>query len=82
MSYYQLGKWNDARDAFQKVVTDFQQQAQGTAVPDSYYKLGQTYEQLKQVDNAKRAYEAAMQKYPNTSAAPLASQALQRLNRR
>jgi len=82
MSYSNLNKWNEARDAFQKVVTDFQQQAQGTVVPDSYYKLGQIYEHLNQIDNAKRAYETVVQKYPNSSTAALASQALQRLNRR
>ena len=33
-------------------------------MPDAYFKLGQTYERLKQIDNAKKAYEAAVQKYP------------------
>ena len=79
MSYSNLGKWSDARDAFLKVITDY---PQGTYVPDAYYKLGQSYERLNQIDNAKRAYEAVVQKYPNTQSATLASQALQRLNRR
>ena len=80
-SYYNLNNWNEARDAFLKVINDYPQ-AQGTVVPDSYYKLGQTYERLNQIDNAKKAYEAAAQKFPGTQTAALASQALQRLNRR
>jgi tol-pal system protein YbgF len=80
MSYYNLSKWNEARDAFQKVITDYPQQT--NRVSDAYYKLGQTYEQLKQVDDAKKAYETVVQKYPNTGAYAFANQALQRLNRR
>ena len=44
-------------------------------------KLGQVYEALNQVDNAKKAYEAAVQKFPGPPSA-LSSQALQRLTRR
>jgi TolA-binding protein len=80
MSYYNLNKWPEARDAFLKVINEYPQ-AQGTVVPDSYYKLGQTYERLNQVENAKKAYEAAVQKFPGPPST-LSSQALQRLNRR
>jgi len=80
MSYYNLNKWNEARDAFLKVINEYPQ-AQGPTLPDAYYKLGQTYERLNQVDNAKKAYEAAVQKFPG-NASTLSSQALQRLNRR
>jgi tol-pal system protein YbgF len=80
MSYYNLNKWPEARDAFLKVINDYPQ-AQGTVVPDSYYKLGQAYERLNQVENAKKAYEAAVQKFPGPPST-LSSQALQRLNRR
>jgi TolA-binding protein len=81
MSYYNQGnKWAEARDAFQKVITDHPQQTD--TVSQAYYKLGQTYEQLKQLDNAKKAYETAVQKYPGSAGATLANQALQRLNRR
>ena len=80
MSYYNQSKWTDARDAFQKVITDYPQ-AQGTTVPDSYYKLGQTFERLNQIDAAKKMYEAAVQKFPGLPSV-LSSQALQRLNRR
>jgi tol-pal system protein YbgF len=80
MSYYNQNKWTDARDAFQKVITDYPQ-AQGSTVPDSYYKLGQTFERLNQIDAAKKMYEAAVQKFPGPPSV-LSSQALQRLNRR
>jgi tol-pal system protein YbgF len=80
MSYYNLSKWNEARDAFQKVIADYPQQT--NRVSDAYYKLGQTYEQLKQPDEAKKAYETVVQKYPGSGAYAFANQALQRLNRR
>lgn len=80
MSYYnQNNKWGDARDAFQKVINDYPQ-AQGTVLPDSYYKLGQTFERLNQVDNAKRAYETLIQKFPGSFPATQARNALDRLN--
>jgi TolA-binding protein len=80
MSYYGQNKWPEARDAFQKVITDYPQ-AQGTIVADSYYKLGQTFERLNQIDAAKKMYEAAVQKFPGLPSV-LSNQALQRLNRR
>jgi TolA-binding protein len=80
MSYYSQNKWPEARDAFQKVITDYPQ-AQGTTVPDAHYKLGQTFERLNQIDAAKKMYEAAVQKFPGLPSV-LSSQALQRLNRR
>jgi TolA-binding protein len=80
MAYFTQRKWPEAREAFLKVINDYPQ-AQGSALPDSYYKLGQVYEALNQVDNAKKAYEAAVQKFPGPPSA-LSNQALQRLNRR
>ena len=80
MSYYnQTNKWAQARDAFQKVISDYPQ-AQGTVLPDAYYKLGQSFERLNQVDNAKRAYETLIQKYPGSFPATQARNALDRLN--
>ena len=80
MSNYSLSKWPESRDAFLKVINEYAQ-AQGSAVPDAYYKLGQTYERLNQPDFAKKAYETAVQKFPGPPSA-MSSQALQRLNRR
>lgn len=80
MSYYNQNKWGDARDAFLKVINDYAT-AQGSTVVDSYYKLGQSYERLNQVDNAKKVYETAVQKFPGNPSA-LSNQALQRLTKR
>ena len=80
MSYYQLSKWTEARDAFQKVITDYPQNTD--RVSEAFYKLGQTYERLTQVDNAKRSYETLIQKFPNSFSASQARQALDRLNKR
>jgi tol-pal system protein YbgF len=79
MSYWNQSKWGDARDAFQKTIADYPQNTD--RVPEAYYKLGQTFEQLKQIDNAKRAYETLFQRFPNTFQANQARQALDRLNR-
>jgi tol-pal system protein YbgF len=79
-SYYNQEKWNEARDAFQAVTTNYPQDADTNA--QALFKLGQTYEQLKQVDLAKKAYQTVLDKYPNNFQATQAAQALQRLNRR
>jgi tol-pal system protein YbgF len=80
-SYYNMGNhWNEALAAFQLVTTQYPQDADMN--PQAYFKMGQTYEQLKQVDNAKKAYETVVKKYPASFQATQASQALIRLNRR
>ena len=81
-AYYNQSKWNEARDAYQKVITDFAQRAPTSTIADATYKLGQTLEHLIQIDAAKQAYQTILQKYPNTTSASLANSALQRLNRR
>ena len=48
----------------------------------AYFKLGATYEALKQPDLAKKAYETVTQKYPTSFQATQAAQALQRLTKR
>jgi TolA-binding protein len=61
------------------VISDY---PQSTSVPQAYYKLGQTYERLNQVDLARKAYDTVIKTYPDDSATQLARQALERLNRR
>ena len=80
MSYFNLNRMNEARAAFQKVISDYPQNTD--RVPEAYYKLGQTFERLTQIDNAKRTYETLIQKYPTTFSASQARNALDRLNRR
>ena len=79
MAYFNQAKWGDARDAFQRVISEYPQA--DDRVAEAYFKLGSTFEQLQQVDNAKRAYETLVQKYPNASGGFPASQARQRLDR-
>ncbi len=78
-AYEAQSKWPEARDAFQKVISDY---PQTTVVPDAYYKLGSTYERLNQVEDAKRAYQTVITQFPNSSAALLAKQRLEALNRK
>lgn len=80
MSYYSQSKWPEARDAFQKVIGDYPQSTE--RLPEAYYKLGQTFERLNQIDNAKRAYETIIQKYPTSFHANQARPALDRLNKK
>jgi TolA-binding protein len=80
-SYYNMGNhWNEARDAFLLVTTQYPQDADNNA--QAFFKLGQTYEQMKQVDAAKKAYQTVMQKYPASFQATQANQAFQRLTGR
>ena len=48
----------------------------------AYFKLGNTYEQLKQLDAAKKAYETVVQKYPTNFQATQSATALKRLERK
>jgi tol-pal system protein YbgF len=77
MSYFNQAKWGEAREAFQKTINDYPQNVD--RVPEAYYKLGQTFERLNQIDNAKRAYETLAQKFPGSLSATQAQQSLARL---
>ena len=79
-SYFNQGKWNEARDAFLLVTTQYPQDGETNA--QAYFKLGQTYESLKQLDLAKKAYETVTQKYPASFQATQAKNALDRMNRK
>ena len=59
--------------AFQRVISDY---PQTDSVPAAYYKLGLSYEGLKQPDLARRAYEAVIKNHPNAMDAQLAKQRL------
>ena len=61
-SYFAQGNFKEAVTAIQKVISDY---PQSDSVPQAYYKLGQSYEALKQVDLARRAYETLLKDYPN-----------------
>ncbi|HTI37832.1 MAG TPA: tol-pal system protein YbgF [Vicinamibacterales bacterium] len=79
-SYFNEGKYGDARQALQQVIDTY---PQSPSAPEAYFKLGQTYERMNQIDLAKRAYETIVKNYPDTTMSViLAKQALERLNRK
>lgn len=77
-SLYGAGKHQDAIAALQKVISDY---PQSNSVPAAYYKLGLSYQALKQDDLARKAFDVVMKNYPATAEASLAKQALDRMTR-
>ena len=61
-SYFAMGNYKEAVTALQKVIADY---SQSDSVPQAYYKLGQTYEALKQVDLARTAYDTLLKEFPD-----------------
>ena len=77
-SLFGAGKFQEAAAALQKVISDY---PQSNSVPAAYYKLGVTYQQLKQDELARKAFEVVMTNHPSTPEASLAKQALDRMAR-
>jgi len=75
-SLYNAGKYREAVVEYQRVVSDY---PKTDSVPAAYYKLGQSYMQLKQPDLARKSFEAILQNFPGSSEATLAKQALERV---
>jgi tol-pal system protein YbgF len=67
------GKLAEAVEAYQKVIANY---PQSDSVPVAYYKMGLTYDALKQPDLARKAFETVIQKYPSAYEAILAKQRL------
>ena len=59
-SLFNDGKFQEAAQAYLKVISDY---PKGDTVPTAYYKLGQTYENLQQLDPARKAYETVVKTY-------------------
>lgn len=72
---YAAGKYREAVDAYQKVVSNY---AQSDVLAIAWYKMGIAYEELKQADLARKAFETVVQKYPTAYEAILAKQRLQK----
>ena len=77
-TYYAQNKWREAIDAYGLV---FEKYRNTTWVPDAYRKRGQAYAQSGQPDKAREMWEAVIKLYPESDAARLAAQDLQRVNR-
>ncbi|MBA3639092.1 MAG: tetratricopeptide repeat protein [Acidobacteriota bacterium] len=73
-SYYALGNYKEAVAAYQKVTAIY---GQTDSAPQAWYKLGLSYEGLKQPELARRAYETVIKLH---NAAPDAQLARQRLD--
>jgi tol-pal system protein YbgF len=73
------GKYQEAVPAFRQVITAY---PQSNSVPGAWYKMGLSYERLKQDDFARKAFETAVKEFSDTVEANLARQALERLSKR
>ena len=78
-SYYAMGNYKDAAAAYQRVISNY---GQTDSVPQAYYKLGLSYEGLKQPELARRAYETVMKDHPASPDATLAKQRLDSLTKK
>jgi tol-pal system protein YbgF len=72
------GTWQEAVAAYNQVIASY---PRGTSAPDAYYKRGLALEKLGQLDRARESYDGAIKNFPDSSAARLAKQAIDRLNR-
>ncbi len=77
-AFYNAGKPKEAITEYLRVISDY---AKTDSVPAAYYKLGLTYNQLKQPDLARKAFETVMQSHPGAPEATLAKQWLERLGK-
>ena len=78
-AYYAAGKPSEAATALRQVIDGY---PQSNSVPAAWYKLGQTYQALKQDDPARKAFETVVKEHSETIEANLARQALERMKRK
>ena len=76
---YAAGKFKEAVPAFRQVIDAY---PQSNSVPAAWYKMGLSYQVLKQDDLARKAFETVIKEHPAMAEASLARQALERLNRK
>jgi tol-pal system protein YbgF len=69
----QPGRFREAIEAYQKVIANY---PASDSVAVAYYKMGLAYTELKQLDLARKAFEAVIQNYPTAYEAILAKQRL------
>jgi tol-pal system protein YbgF len=72
------GNFQDAVSAYNAVIATY---PRSTSAPEAYYKRGLALERLQQIERARESYEGAMKNHPDTAAARLAKQAIDRLNK-
>jgi TolA-binding protein len=76
--HYLGGDHQEAVAAYTKVIVNH---PRSTSAADAYYKRGLALERLDQVDRARESFEGAIKNFPETAAARLAKQAIDRLNK-
>ena len=77
-SFYNDGKFREAVTEYQRVISDY---PKSSSVPSAYYKQGLSYNQLKQPDLARKAFETILKDYEGASEATFARQALQKVGK-
>ena len=75
---FNAGKFREAIAAYQRVISDY---AKSESVPTAYYKMGQSYNSLKEPDRAREAYQKIMESFPSAPEHTLAKQALERMGK-
>jgi tol-pal system protein YbgF len=74
---YVRGQYQTALAEFQKVLEKYPQSAK---TPDALLKVGYCQSELKNPEGARTALQQVMRQYPDTTAARLAAQRLERLS--
>jgi tol-pal system protein YbgF len=77
-TYYAQNKWPEAIDAYGLVIQNYRN---SSTVPDAYFKRGRAYAQAGQADRARESWDAVIKSFPDSDAARLARQDLERINR-
>ena len=77
-SYYITRKFTEALSSFATVTARY---PQSRKIADAWLKLGYTYYEMKKTPEAKAALEKTINNYPDSSAALLAKQRLDRINK-
>ncbi len=78
-THYAAGRFQDAINAYNQVI---QNHAGTNAVPDAHYKRGMAQDRLGQTDAARASWELVIKDFPETDAARMAKQNLDRLSTR
>jgi tol-pal system protein YbgF len=77
-TYYAQNKWREAIDAYGLVLQNYRT---SSTVPDTYFKRGRAYAQTGQTDAAREMWETVIKMFPESDAARLSKQDLERINR-
>ena len=72
------GKHQEAVQAYTQVIVNY---PKGQSVAPAYFKRGVAFGELGQIERARESFEAAIKQFPDSDAARLAKQSLDRLNR-